>query len=270
IPITTYIENGFKLPGIEAFEKVKTPRTKAVLFSNPSNPTGTVYTREQLVDLCKFCYDNDLYIISDEAYYEITQRDKIITLLNLEGLDFDIRNHTIVIDSISKRFSACGARVGAIISKNNNFMKQVLKFCQARLCAPYYGQVMGEAALDFADEYLVELSQEYQKRIDATCEELSKNLKIKYHHSEGAFYIMVKLPIKDSDDFAVFLLKDFYSINPQTKEKETIMVAPARGFYKTHNLGSDEIRIACVLEAEKMRRSVQILNEGLDVYLSKK
>lgn len=268
-PISTSIEDGFKLPGIEAFEKVVTPSTKAVLFSNPCNPTGTVYTYEQIINLCKFCKKNNLFIISDEAYCEITRLDKIISLLNLKNPPVDISMNTIVCDSISKRFSACGARVGAIISKNNNIIKQAIKFAQARLSASYYGQVMGEAALDLGSDYLIELAKEYEKRIEASCNELDKIGNIKYHHSEGAFYIMVKLPLRDSDHFATFLLSDFHSVNPDTGAKETIMVAPAQGFYRTPEIGKSQIRIACVLESQKMKRAINILKEGLDAYLRK-
>jgi len=272
IPITTYLDDGFKLPDIKTFENALTPRTKAVLFSNPCNPTGTVYSRDQIINLCTFCKNNHLYIISDEAYCEITRLDKIITLLNSKKLklDFEMVENIIVVDSISKRFSACGARIGAIISKHKLIIKEILKFAQARLSASYYGQVMGEAALELPDTYLINLAAEYEKRINACCEELHSINNIKFHHSEGAFYIMVKLPVQDSDDFATFLLTDFYSVNPKTGDKETIMVAPARGFYKTHGMGSDEIRIACVLEAPIMRRAMHILKEGIDAYLTKK
>jgi len=270
IPVTTYLNEGFKLPDIKTFEKILTPKTKAVLFSNPCNPTGTVYTKKQIIDLCNFCKKNNLYIISDEAYCEITQHDKIISLLNFKNLelDYDISENIIVVDSISKRFSACGARVGTIVSKHKLIIKEILKFAQARLSASYYGQVMGEAALSLPDSYLIDLAAEYEKRINFCCEELNNNSLIKYHHSEGAFYIIVSLPVEDSDDFAKFLLSDFYSINPATNEKETIMVAPAKGFYKTPGLGYNEIRIACVLESNLMKRASQILKEGLTAYLN--
>ena len=267
IPIKTSIDDGFRLPGIEEFEKAMTPRTRAVLFSNPCNPTGTVYTYDQILNLCKFCKKNNLFIISDEAYCEITRLDKIISLLNLKNSPIDISMNTIVCDSISKRFSACGARIGAIISKNNGIVKSVLKFAQARLSASYYGQVMGEAALELGTDYLLELAKEYELRIDASCNELDKIENIKYHHSEGAFYIMIKLPVKDSDHFATFLLSDFYSVNPDTGIKETIMVAPAQGFYRTPEIGKSQIRIACVLESSKMKRAIQILQQGLEAYL---
>ncbi len=257
VPVTTKIKDGFHLPSIEEFEKVRTDRTRAVLFSNPGNPTGAVFSREELEALIGFAKKHDLYIISDEAYREFTYGErKAVSILEFD----DIAEHAVLIDSVSKRYSACGARIGTIISRNKKILEVVLKFGQARLCPPTIDQIAAEAAVDTPDDYFKEVNEEYKKRRDFAFNALSSIPGVTVRKPEGAFYMIVQLPVKDADHFARWLLSDF-SLNGATT-----MVAPAEGFYATEGLGKNQIRLAYVLNINDLKAAVSILNEGLKKY----
>lgn len=258
VPITTTIENGFHLPAIEDFEKVRTDRTRAVLFSNPGNPTGAVFTREALQDLADFARKYDLYLISDEAYREFTYGEReAVSILELSGLE----ENAILIDSVSKRYSACGARVGTLISRNKKLMEVVLKFGQARLCPPTIDQMAAEAAVDTPGTYFKEVNAEYKKRRDFAFQALSGIPGVTVKKPEGAFYIIAQLPVSDADHFAKWLLSDF------SYNGATTMVAPAAGFYATESLGKNQIRIAYVLNTGDLKNAIEILKEGLKKYV---
>lgn len=256
-PITSSIEDNFALPAISEFEKVIGPRTKAILICSPNNPTGYTYSSEELNLLKEICIKYDLFLISDEVYREFYyQGDFAPSTLNLKGLD----DKVIVIDSASKRYSMCGVRIGAIVSRNKEVMETALKFGQARLSPPYFGQVAVEAALQAPDEYYAEVKAEYQKRREVLIEELSKIPNIQFSSPLGAFYTMAKLPIDDCEHFCKWLLEEF------SFENETLMLAPGSGFYVTPNLGKQEVRIAYVVEEQKLRRAMKCLAEALKVY----
>ena len=258
VPVTTTIDDGFQLPSIDAFEKVRTERTRAVLFSNPGNPTGAVFTMEALEDLAGFARKYDLYIISDEAYREFTYGEKrAVSILELSGID----EHAILIDSVSKRYSACGARVGTLITRNKKLMEVVLKFGQARLCPPTIDQMAAEAAVDTPDDYFKEVNQEYKKRRDFAFQAVSEIPGVKVTRPEGAFYMIAELPVSDADHFAKWMLSDF------SYEGATTMFAPAAGFYATEGLGKNQIRIAYVLNTEDLAKAIEILKRGLEKYL---
>ncbi|RKX93604.1 MAG: pyridoxal phosphate-dependent aminotransferase, partial [Spirochaetes bacterium] len=212
VPITTTIENGFHLPAIEDFEKVRTEKTRAVLFSNPGNPTGAVFTRKALEELAEFARRYNLYIISDEAYREFTYGERqAVSILELSGLE----ENAILIDSVSKRYSACGARVGTLITRNTKLMEVVLKFGQARLCPPTIDQMAAEAAVDTPDDYFKEVNAEYKKRRDFAFQALSEIPGVTVKKPEGAFYIIAQLPVRDADHFAKWMLSNF-SLNGAT------------------------------------------------------
>ncbi len=258
VPITTTIENGFHLPTIEDFEKVRTDKTRAVLFSNPGNPTGAVFTREALEDLADFARRYKLYLISDEAYREFTYGEReAVSILELSGLE----ENAILIDSVSKRYSACGARVGTLISRNKKLMEVVLKFGQARLCPPTIDQMAAEAAVDTPDDYFKEVNAEYKKRRDFAFQALSDIPGVTVKKPEGAFYIIAQLPISDADHFAKWMLSDF------SYNGATTMVAPAAGFYATEGLGKNQIRIAYVLNTGDLKNALEVLKEGLKKYV---
>ena len=258
VPITTTIENGFHLPAIEDFEKVRTEKTRAVLFSNPGNPTGAVFTRKALEELAEFARRYNLYIISDEAYREFTYGERqAVSILELSGLE----ENAILIDSVSKRYSACGARVGTLITRNTKLMEVVLKFGQARLCPPTIDQMAAEAAVDTPDDYFKEVNAEYKKRRDFAFQALSEIPGVTVKKPEGAFYIIAQLPVRDADHFAKWMLSNF-SLNGATT-----MVAPAGGFYATKGLGKNQIRIAYVLNTGDLKNAIEILKEGLKKYV---
>jgi aspartate aminotransferase len=257
VPVMSGIETGFALPPIEAFEKLITSKTKAIIICNPGNPTGYLYSKEEISKLAEIVKKHDLFLIADEVYREFAYDGlKHHSVLNEAGIE----NNAIMIDSVSKRFSMCGARIGCIVSKNKEVMATAMKFAQARLSPPTYAQVASEAALDTPASYFTEVIEEYVERRDVLIEEMNKIDGVTIATPKGAFYCIAKLPVKNADDFAQWLLEN-YDFNG-----ETVMVAPAAGFYSTPGVGLDEVRIAYVLKKEDLRKSVQILKEALKVY----
>ena len=256
-PIATSINDGFALPAIEEFEKLITPKTKAILICNPGNPTGYLYSKKELETLRDIVIKYDLFLIADEVYREFAyDGNQHHSVLNIEGLG----QNAIVIDSTSKRYSMCGIRVGCIVSKNKEVMTTALKFAQARLSPPTFGQIAGEAALRTPKSYFQEVSSEYVSRRDVLIEGLNKIEGVICPKPKGAFYAIAQLPIDDADKFAQWLLEDF------DFNGETVMVAPAAGFYATPNTGINQVRIAYVLNKESLKAAIKILDEALKVY----
>lgn len=257
IPIASDISDNFALPPIEAFESYITPRTRAILLCNPGNPTGYLYSQEEIRKLADLVKKYDLFLIADEVYREFAYDGKQhYSILKEPGMDA----HAVMVDSVSKRYSMCGARIGCLVSRNNGLMQAALKFAQARLSPPTLAQIAGEAALDTPPEYFEEVIGEYTARRDLLLEELSKIPGIRVARPQGAFYCMVELPVEDAEHFAQWLLEDFQW------EGSTVMVAPAGGFYATPGLGTREVRIAYVLEQDLLRKAVRILKEALKKY----
>lgn len=257
VPVISSIDDNFALPKIEDFEKLITNKTKAILICNPGNPTGYLYTREEIEKLKSIVLKHDLFLIADEVYREFTYDGlKHTSILELEGIE----NNAIVIDSVSKRYSMCGARIGCIVSKNKDFINTALKFAQARLSPPTYALLASEAALDTPQIYFDEVIEEYVARRNTLINELEKIDGVKVAKPKGAFYCVVELPVNDSDDFAQWLLEKYNNNN------QTIMVAPASGFYSTPGEGKKQVRIAYVLDKKDLIRSVEILKEALKVY----
>jgi len=260
-PIDSSIESGFALPPIEEFEKNITERTKAILVCNPNNPTGYLYSKEEMELLRDIVKKHNLWLIADEVYREFTYDGKThYSAMYLEGIDENV----ILIDSVSKRYSACGARLGWLASKNKELISTTLKFAQARLSPPTYGQVMAEAAIDTPDEYFVKVKAEYVARRDAVVEGINKIDGAFCPNPEGAFYVVARLPIDDSDKFCQWMLEDF------SYENQTVMFAPASGFYSTPGQGKDEVRISYVLNVDDLKMSVKVLDEALKVYPGRK
>jgi aspartate aminotransferase len=257
VPVTTRAEDGYHLPGRDAIEARITERTRAILICSPNNPTGTVYTDEEMEMLGAICRERHLYLVSDEVYREFTydgrrQRSALL----LEGLD----ERAIMVDSLSKRVSLCGARVGCVVSRNRELMAALLKFGQARLCPPTLGQFACVALPEVPESYMRDVLEEYQLRRDLVYRALASVPGLTVRKPEGAFYLCAELPVDDAEGFAVFLLRDFHLGG------ETVMVAPADGFYATPGLGKDEVRIAYVLEEAKLRRAMEIFTAGLAAY----
>ncbi|MTE26638.1 pyridoxal phosphate-dependent aminotransferase [Winogradskyella ouciana] len=257
VPVISKIEDNFALPPIEEFEKLITPKTKAILICNPGNPTGYLYSKEEIKKLTSIVKKHDLFLIADEVYREFVY-DGIshYSILQEPGLE----NHAIVIDSVSKRYSMCGARIGYLVSKNKEVIKTALKFAQARLSPPTLAQIASEAALETPQSYFDDVIEEYVKRRNILIEELEKIPGVKVAKPNGAFYCIAELPVKNSDDFARWLLESF------DYQNNTIMVAPAAGFYSTPGVGKNQIRIAYVLNEESLRIAVKILAEALKAY----
>ena len=256
-PITSSIDNGFALPSISEFEKLITPNTKAILICNPGNPTGYLYTKDELNALKKIVLKHDLFLIADEVYREFTYDGKKHTsVLEIDELN----QNTILIDSVSKRYSMCGARVGCMVTKNKEVLETALKFAQARLSPPSLGQVAGEAALNTPKSYFTEVIDEYVNRRDLLIEGLNKIDGITCPKPSGAFYCIAQLPIDDADKFAKWLLEEFSWNN------KTVMVAPAQGFYSTPEIGKQQIRIAYVLNLEELQNAITIIEEALKIY----
>ena len=260
-PIKTNIKDGFPLPGISEFEKLINPKTKGIIICNPGNPTGTLYTKEALIKLGELAKKHNLYIYSDEVYREFCYTDEPhFSCMHLQGLEQNV----ILVDSVSKRYSLCGVRIGAIISKNKEVMNAVLRYAQARLCSPTYGQIAAEGALATPKEYFEAVRKKYIERRDLMVAALNKMEGVFCPNPMGAFYAIVKLPVDDSDKFAQWLLEDF------EYEKQTVMVAPAAGFYATPGLGLDEVRIAYVLNTEDLANAMKCLEVALKQYPGRK
>jgi aspartate aminotransferase len=256
-PITSYIETGFALPPISEFEKLITPKTKAILICNPNNPTGYLYTKEELLQLRDLVLKYDLFLFADEVYREfVYDGNEQFSVLNMEGIDENV----VLMDSISKRYSACGARIGALISKNNKVMETALKFAQARLSPPTLEQILAEAFLDVPDSYFTEVEKEYVERRNLCVERLNAMDGVLCPTPGGAFYAIARLPIDDSDKFCQWLLESFHLNN------ETVMLAPATGFYSTPGLGKNEVRIAYVLNKNDINKAMDCLDAALKVY----
>ncbi len=256
-PITSTIDNSFALPSIEEFEKLITPKTKGIVICNPNNPTGYLYSETELKELSKIVKKHNLYLFSDEVYREFCyDGEKHFSAMYLK----DIEQNVILMDSVSKRYSECGVRIGAMITKNKNVITTALKFAQARLSPPSYGQIVGEASLETPPEYFDEVYNEYIDRRNFMVEKLREIPGVVCPMPKGAFYVVVKLPIDDSDKFAQWLLEEF-DYNGQT-----VMVAPATGFYSTKGLGKQEVRIAYVLNKEDLASAIECLRVGLEQY----
>ncbi len=257
VPVISGIEDSFALPPISEFEKLIGPKTKAILICNPGNPTGYLYSKEEFEQLSALVKKHDLFLIADEVYREFTyDGDEHFSVMNIDGLE----DYAIMIDSVSKRYSMCGARIGCIVSKNKALMNAAMKFAQARLSPPTFAQIASEAALDTPQSYFDEVISEYRERRDILVTELSKIPGVKVANPKGAFYCIAELPIADADDFARWLLESF-ELNG-----ETCMVAPAAGFYSTPGVGLNQVRIAYVLKKEDLFKACQVLKAALEVY----
>ncbi len=255
-PLTSYIENGFALPPVEDFEKLIGPRTRAIVICNPNNPTGYLYSREEIETLKEICLKHDLYLFSDEAYRDFCYSGTHFSALNLKGAD----RHVILIDTISKRYSACGGRIGALITRNQDVLDTVMKFAQARLSPPSFAQILGEAAIDLPENYFDTTRAEYMKRRDVLVSRLNRMPGVYCPNPGGAFYAIAHLPVDDSDIFCQWLLESF-SYNNQT-----LMLAPAAGFYGTAGLGKQQVRLAYVLNTDDLNHAMDCLAQALEEY----
>ncbi|WP_222983558.1 pyridoxal phosphate-dependent aminotransferase [Flagellimonas meishanensis] len=257
VPIESKLEDNFALPPIANFEKLIGPRTKAILICNPGNPTGYLYSKEEIQQLAALVKKHDLFLIADEVYREFTYDGRQhYSILQENGLE----QHAIMVDSVSKRYSMCGARIGCLVSKNREVIKTALKFAQARLSPPTFAQIASEAALETPQHYFNEVIEEYVARRNILISELRKLDNVKVAVPQGAFYCVVELPIPDADAFAQWMLEKFEMDN------STVMVAPAAGFYATPGLGKNQIRIAYVLEKDRLVKAVHLLGEALKKY----
>ncbi|WP_292949994.1 pyridoxal phosphate-dependent aminotransferase [Olleya sp. UBA1516] len=257
VPVISKIEDNFALPAIEEFEKLITPKTKAILICNPGNPTGYLYSKDEIKKLAEIVKKHDLFLIADEVYREFAYDGaKHYSILQEQDLD----DHAIVIDSVSKRYSMCGARIGCLVSKNKEVIATALKFAQARLSPPTLAQIASEAALETPQSYFDDVIEEYVERRNVLIAELQKIDGVQVANPKGAFYCIAQLPIKNSDAFAQWLLEDF------DIDGETVMVAPAAGFYSTPGVGLNQIRIAYVLNQDSLKKAVNIIKQALKVY----
>ena len=255
--VKTSIENGFRLPSVEAFEEQITPKTKAILICNPNNPTGYLYTRKEMCQIRDLVQAHGLYLISDEVYREfIYTKQPYISACHLEGID----DNVILVDSVSKRYSECGIRIGALITKNKEVRNAVMKFCQARLSPPLYGQIVAEASLSTPQEYMAEVYEEYLLRRNFLIDELNKIDGVYSPTPMGAFYTMVKLPVDDAEKFCRWCLTDF------SYEGQTVMMAPGSGFYTDPKEGRNEVRMAYVLNKEDLAKAMVVLRKALEEY----
>ncbi len=256
VPITSYIENGFALPPIEEFEKTITKKTKAIVICNPNNPTGYLYSTEEMDVLKDIVSKHNLYLFSDEAYREFCYEGKHFSAMQLQGIE----DNVVLMDTISKRYSACGGRIGAFITRNKSLLDTAMKFAQARLSPPGFGQIAGEAAVDLPDNYFDVTRAEYKARRDLIVKRLNAMEDVFCPNPGGAFYAMAKLPIDDADKFCQWLLEDFSYNN------HTVMLAPATGFYGTEGLGKQEVRLAYVLNREAINEAMNCLEKALEQY----
>lgn len=256
IPITSRIENGFSLPTIEAFKAKITPKTKGIFICNPNNPTGYVYSENELKQIRDLIKEKNLYLFSDEAYTEFSYDEKVKSTLTLEGVE----DRVIMIDTFSKKYSACGARIGALVTKNKEVIEAVMKFSQARLSPPTLEQIAAEAALDLPVDYFNVTKAAYQHRRDVLINRLNAIKGVYCPTPKGAFYAMAKLPVRDTNKFCQWLLTDF------RKDNATVMLAPASGFYSTPGLGQNEVRLAYVLNVNDINIAMDCLEEALKVY----
>jgi aspartate aminotransferase len=257
VPVTSYIKDDFALPPIRDIEKKITSKTKGIIVCNPNNPTGYLYSKDELLHLKEIVKKHDLFLFSDEAYREFCYDGaEHFSAMNLEAIE----NNVIMLDSVSKRYSECGVRIGALITKNKDIISTALKFAQARLSPPGLGQIVGEASIDTPDEYFKEVNREYTARRDYMVDALNKIPGVYCPKPRGAFYTVAKLPVDDADKFAQWLLEEFEYNN------QTVMVAPASGFYSTPGSGRNEVRIAYVLKIDDLKNSMMILAEALKIY----
>jgi aspartate aminotransferase len=256
-PIISRIEDGFALPPVSEFEKLITPATKAIMICNPGNPTGYLYTKEELMALRDLVKKHDLFLFADEVYREFCYDGKeFFSVMNLDGIEENV----VLMDSVSKRYSACGIRIGALVSRNKQVMETALRFAQARLSPPTYGQIAAEAAIDTPDSYFEKVQKEYVARRDFTIEALNKIPGVFCPKPSGAFYCIAQLPIDNADKFCQWLLESFQY------NKQTVMLAPATGFYSTPGAGINQVRIAYVLNLEALKNAMKCLEEALKVY----
>lgn len=259
VPITSRIEDSFSLPPIDEFEKRITRKTGAILLCSPNNPTGYIYTKEEMQSILELCKKYDIFLIVDEVYREFCYEEDFMSVLNYT----DYKDRVVCIDSFSKRYSMCGSRIGAIVTKNDDFKANVLKLSQARLCPPDIEQIAAIAALKTSPNYLIEVKEEYKKRRDFLSEGLQKIDGIISSKPKGAFYLVAELPVDDAEKFAIFLLDEF------NYENETVMIAPAEDFYVTQGIGKKQARIAYVLNTDDLSRALICLEKGLQAYREK-
>lgn len=259
-PITSSIESSFALPPIEDFEKAITSKTKAIVICNPNNPTGYLYSKEEMEVLKQIILKHDLFLFADEAYREFCYEGTHTSAMHLTGVD----EHVVLMDTISKRYSACGGRIGAFVTKNKDLINAAMKFAQARLSPPSFAQILGEAAVDLPENYFDTTKAEYKKRRDTIVKRLNAMKGVFCPNPGGAFYAMAKLPIDDADNFCQWLLESF------SHNKQTVMLAPATGFYSTPGLGKQEVRLAYVLNVDSINKAMDCLAEALKQYPGKK
>jgi aspartate aminotransferase len=256
-PVVSNFEDNFALPPISEFEKQITEKTKAIIICNPGNPTGYLYTKDEIQKLADLAIKHDLFIVADEVYREFVYDDEEHhSIMSLP----ELKNHAIMVDSVSKRYSMCGARIGCMVSKNKELMATALKFAQARLSPPTFAQIASEAALDTKKDYFIEVNEEYKSRRDTLIKALEDIEGVKVAKPKGAFYCVAELPVEDSEDFAKWMLSEF------DVDGETVMVAPAAGFYSTPHTGMNQIRIAYVIEKQNLLKAVAILKMALQAY----
>lgn len=256
-PILSYIDNGFALPSIKEFEKVITPKTKAIAICNPNNPTGYLYSQEELESLRELCIKHDLYLFADEAYREFCYDGRtFVSPMHLDGFE----EHVVILDTVSKRYSACGARIGCLITKNKALYQTALKFAQARLSPSLEGQIAAEAAVDTPDSYFEAVSKEYTARRDTLVNGLNNIAGVYCPNPGGAFYVVARLPIDDADKFCQWMLETF------SHDNQTVMMAPATGFYSTAHVGTDQVRMAYVLKQDDLRAALTCLERALKEY----
>ena len=261
VPVMSHIEENYALPPIEEFEKYITPKTKAILICNPNNPTGYLYSREEIEKLGELVKKHNLFLIADEVYREfVYDGTEHFSVMHLKGIE----QNTILVDSVSKRYSACGFRIGMLVSKNKDVMTTAMKFAQARLSPPTFGQIAAEAAIDVDKSYFEAIKKEYVARRNVVIEGIKSIPGAYCPTPKGAFYVMAKLPIDDSDKFCQWLLEKFNENN------ETVMLAPATGFYSVPERGLQEVRISYVLNVDDMKRSMELLKKAIEIYPGRK